>query len=90
MANIVRHLFNKYVLYSSYQIFQFIVYYCSSRRNLFLIGRLSKFSTTTQQNEAKHDLKLSDSCVKRLREICQDGSFLRVIVEVTKSNIQKW
>lgn len=30
---------------------------------------------------AKNNLKLSDSCVKRLTEICQDGSFLRVVVE---------
>lgn len=29
----------------------------------------------------KIDLKLSDSCVKRLQKICQDGSFLRVVVE---------
>ncbi|CAG9805526.1 unnamed protein product [Chironomus riparius] len=53
----------------------------TSRQNLFLFGRLSKYSSTAQQNELKHDLKLSDSCVKRLKEICQDGSFLRVIVE---------
>lgn len=32
--------------------------------------------------EAKRNhLELSDSCVKRLKAICQDGSFLRVIVE---------
>lgn len=30
---------------------------------------------------AKGELKLSDSCVKRLQEICTDGSFLRVLVE---------
>jgi iron-sulfur cluster assembly 2 len=34
-------------------------------------------SKTTQLN----DLKLSASCVSRLKEICTDGSFLRVIVE---------
>lgn len=30
---------------------------------------------------AKNQLKLSDSCVNRLKEICHDGSFLRVVVE---------
>lgn len=29
----------------------------------------------------KNQLKLSDSCVNRLKEICTDGSFLRVVVE---------
>lgn len=29
----------------------------------------------------KPQLKLSDSCVKQLQKICQDGSFLRVVVE---------
>ncbi|XP_037946146.1 iron-sulfur cluster assembly 2 homolog, mitochondrial-like isoform X1 [Teleopsis dalmanni] len=31
--------------------------------------------------ETKPKLLLSDSCIKRLREICQDGSFLRITVE---------
>lgn len=40
-------------------------------------------STTPKvlSEEAKNQLKLSESCVKKLTEICQDGSFLRVIVE---------
>lgn len=29
----------------------------------------------------KGQLKLSDTCVKQLHEICTDGSFLRVVVE---------
>lgn len=36
---------------------------------------------TALAEAAKNELKLSDSCVKRLQEICKDGSFLRVIVE---------
>lgn len=42
------------------------------------------FLSTTPQvlsETVKNDLKLSDPCVKKLKEICQDGSFLRVIVE---------
>ena len=29
----------------------------------------------------KNELKLSETCVKRLQDICKDGSFLRVTVE---------
>lgn len=32
-------------------------------------------------SEVKSELKLSDTCTKRLKELCKDGSFLRVIVE---------
>lgn len=31
--------------------------------------------------ETQQKVLVSDSCIKRLREICKDGSFLRVIVE---------
>lgn len=33
------------------------------------------------QSAGKGHLKLSDSCVKRLKEICDDKSFLRVTIE---------
>jgi iron-sulfur cluster assembly 2 len=46
------------------------------QRKLFL-------STTPKvlAEAVKTELKLSDSCVRRLQEICKDGSFLRVVVE---------
>uniref|UniRef100_A0A336MQ96 Iron-sulfur cluster assembly 2 homolog, mitochondrial n=1 Tax=Culicoides sonorensis TaxID=179676 RepID=A0A336MQ96_CULSO len=42
------------------------------------------FSTETEKNEATNQdqgLKLTETCVKRLKEVCTDGSFLRVTVE---------
>lgn len=46
-----------------------------------IIGHHSarKFSEAAQKEKA--NVQLSDSCVKRLEEICIDGSFLRVTVE---------
>jgi Fe-S cluster assembly iron-binding protein IscA len=35
----------------------------------------------TKEEAASDALHISDSCVKRLKEIASDGSFLRVIVE---------
>lgn len=42
------------------------------------------FLSTTPKvlsESAKSQLQLSDSCVKKLQQICTDGSFLRVVVE---------
>ena len=38
-------------------------------------------SLKSNTNNAELKLLVSDSCIKRLREICTDGSFLRVTVE---------
>lgn len=42
-----------------------------------LLSNVLKFSS-----ENKPDLKLSESCTKVLKDLCKDGSFLRVTVEV--------
>jgi iron-sulfur cluster assembly accessory protein len=44
---------------------------------------VSTSSNPPKENKspAANELKLSDTCIKRLREICNDGSFLRVTVE---------
>lgn len=42
------------------------------------------FSTDANKSvtvSSEQELKLTESCVKRLKEVCTDGSFLRVIVE---------
>ncbi len=54
-----------------------IKYFRNASRQRIISSTFKKFSS-----EAKLDIKLSDSCVKRLKELCQDGSFRRVIVEV--------
>jgi len=38
-------------------------------------------STENQTSTKLEGLKLSDSCIKRLTEVCTDGSFLRISVE---------
>ncbi|XP_013112811.1 iron-sulfur cluster assembly 2 homolog, mitochondrial [Stomoxys calcitrans] len=44
---------------------------------------ISKSLQSTAKVSADSDQRLlvSDSCIKRLKEICQDGSFLRITVE---------
>ncbi|XP_014226545.1 iron-sulfur cluster assembly 2 homolog, mitochondrial [Trichogramma pretiosum] len=42
---------------------------------------LSKFSTKTENDVCEDEIIISDSCIKRLKEIMQDGSCLRVTVE---------
>ncbi|GAB0093061.1 iron-sulfur cluster assembly 2 homolog, mitochondrial [Sergentomyia squamirostris] len=42
---------------------------------------LRLFASENVAIDSNSALKLSDSCVKRLREICTDGSFLRVAVD---------
>ncbi|XP_075145887.1 iron-sulfur cluster assembly 2 homolog, mitochondrial [Haematobia irritans] len=37
--------------------------------------------TTDVSSESDQKILVSDSCIKRLKEICQDGSFLRITVE---------
>ncbi|XP_058834392.1 iron-sulfur cluster assembly 2 homolog, mitochondrial [Topomyia yanbarensis] len=46
-------------------------------RNQCLLSRFSPYTTEA----VKNGLKLSDSCIKRLKEICNDKSFLRVTIE---------
>lgn len=48
------------------------------RRQTQLLVRAIPF---TSQSTGKGHLKLSDTCVKRLKEICDDKSFLRVTIE---------
>nr|XP_029733109.1 LOW QUALITY PROTEIN: iron-sulfur cluster assembly 2 homolog, mitochondrial [Aedes albopictus] len=48
------------------------------RRQTQLLVRAIPFSS---QSTGKGYLKLSDTCVKRLKEICDDKSFLRVTIE---------
>lgn len=43
-----------------------------------LLGNARNFSAAAAQ---KANVTLSDSCIKRLEEICIDGTFLRVTVE---------
>lgn len=43
------------------------------------VFNLENVGTSSANTENK--LIISDSCIKRLREICQDGSFLRITVE---------
>lgn len=56
-------------------------------RNIFtgIVGRQSQFlikvAHISTNPAGKGQLKLSDSCVKRLKEICDDKSFLRVTIE---------
>ncbi|XP_017091562.2 iron-sulfur cluster assembly 2 homolog, mitochondrial [Drosophila bipectinata] len=49
------------------------------QRNLLQL----RHATTSSAEAAKSELnvQVSESCLKRLREICTDGSFLRVTVE---------
>ncbi|CRK99578.1 CLUMA_CG012891, isoform A [Clunio marinus] len=53
----------------------------TSRHHVHQRKCLSITQKLSTETAAKTDLKLSDSCVKKLHEICKDGSFLRVIVE---------
>ncbi|XP_058460292.1 iron-sulfur cluster assembly 2 homolog, mitochondrial [Malaya genurostris] len=46
-------------------------------RHQHLFCRVSPFTTEAVRN----GLKLSDTCVKRLKEICDDKKFLRVTIE---------
>ncbi|XP_011312432.1 iron-sulfur cluster assembly 2 homolog, mitochondrial [Fopius arisanus] len=44
-------------------------------------GNLRKVATNAAENVSEDALIISDSCVKRLKEISQDGACLRVTVE---------
>ncbi|TMW53118.1 hypothetical protein DOY81_001846 [Sarcophaga bullata] len=45
-------------------------------------NNLWRFASSESFNPSnEHKLMVSDSCIKRLREICKDGSFLRITVE---------
>ena len=48
---------------------------------ILLSSKQSADSKAKSQDGNRNQLLVSDSCLKRLREICQDGSFLRVTVE---------
>ncbi|KAH8341186.1 hypothetical protein KR074_008973 [Drosophila pseudoananassae] len=49
------------------------------QRNLLQVRRATTSSAETAKSEL--NVQVSESCLKRLREICTDGSFLRVTVE---------
>lgn len=51
----------------------------SSQRTLAISNTWRSEKSAASSNENK--LTISDSCIKRLREICQDDSFLRITVE---------
>lgn len=48
-------------------------------RNLLQMRHATSSSTEAANSEL--NIQVSESCLKRLREICTDGSFLRVTVE---------
>ncbi|XP_065354866.1 iron-sulfur cluster assembly 2 homolog, mitochondrial [Calliphora vicina] len=52
-----------------------------SQRNMVTSKTLMSESIGTSSLNTENKLLVSDSCIKRLREICQDGSFLRITVE---------
>lgn len=47
----------------------------------FYCRSLRYFASENAKIDSNSALKLTDSCIKRLREICTDGSFLRVSVD---------
>ncbi|KAI8129831.1 mitochondrial, Iron-sulfur cluster assembly 2 like protein [Lucilia cuprina] len=67
--------FLRNILRPSHQCFRIL----SPQRTLITSGSLRTESVASSKTENK--LLVSDSCLKRLREICQDGSFLRITVE---------
>lgn len=52
-----------------------------SKQGLIARKLLSTTSPQELTSAVKNELKLSETCVKRLQDICKDGSFLRVTVE---------
>lgn len=52
-----------------------------SLQGLYNRKTLVSEASVQQSNSSKEGLELSDACVKRLKEIATDGSFLRVTVE---------
>lgn len=53
----------------------------SLNRSLVTSVALNSENVGTSRANNEDKLLISDSCIKRLREICQDGSFLRITVE---------
>ncbi|XP_034661262.1 iron-sulfur cluster assembly 2 homolog, mitochondrial [Drosophila subobscura] len=52
------------------------------QRNFINSASALRHAATAKANaDAKQQIQVSESCLKRLREICIDGSFLRITVE---------
>ncbi|XP_055533613.1 iron-sulfur cluster assembly 2 homolog, mitochondrial [Wyeomyia smithii] len=45
------------------------------------LNKIRQLSRTLQFSTTQNGLKLSESCVKRLMEICDKNSFLRIVIE---------
>ncbi|KAL5274521.1 ISCA2 family protein [Megaselia abdita] len=65
----------------SFKITKLFPYIPRSSTNLITFRLIGKRNFSEAIAAQKANVQLSDSCVKRLKEICTDGSFLRVTVE---------